>query len=157
MAAQPSPVQPSAQGERQQQGAAAAALPLYVVEHMEEDYGPWCHLEYVHMAEGVRGSGARLRITNLSTAAATRLAEVAPEVQTDAASVHTLGLDVRVRPHTNACARVCMLVPLCVCVSVCACCRRCAETRGVGWAADAHVPARPQSERSPDAGGRGGV
>ena len=75
--------------------ATMAPMPwTYIVEHMEEDYGDWCHLEYIHMIEGVRGSGHRVRFTNLPDEAAAKLRTAAPEAETTAVSVHALGLDV---------------------------------------------------------------
>ena len=79
------------------------ARPLtYVVEHMEEDYGDWCHLEYVRMIEAVRGTPHRVRFTNLPDAAAARLRAAAPEADATATSVHALGLDVRAPAHLSA-------------------------------------------------------
>jgi len=84
--------------------AAPAPGLVYVVEHMEEDYGEWCHLEYIHMIEGVRGSGHRVRFTNLPDDAAAKLRAAAPDADCGAASVHVPGT-------LPAGARVCLLDP----------------------------------------------
>ena len=76
----------------------------YIVEHLDEELGPWSELEYVTIAIESRQAGAKFCLSSVSPSLALPEALMAvPGFTAEAASVETLYADDK--------SRVCLLDP----------------------------------------------